>query len=188
MKNIKTITFSCILAAFLASCTGKKEEDTTEIATHPQYKKEDFIAQIQTLQSKISSEEKPDSTTADEAVKAYADFAFNFPKDSLAPNYLFKAADMASLRGHYQQAIIYYQTIQDHYPNFKFVVESLYLQGYIYDNFINNDVKAKEIYEKVIVQYPHHKLAEDSRFAICNLGKSDEELIREFRKKKNYLP
>ncbi|MCE3279043.1 MAG: hypothetical protein K0S44_1234, partial [Bacteroidetes bacterium] len=61
--------------------------------------------------------------------------------------------------------------------------ESLYLQGYLLDNFLNDEVRAKAIYEQVIAKYPDMPYSADAKAAIKNLGKSDEELIKEFQKK-----
>ena len=51
------------------------------------------------------------------------------------------------------------------------------------DNFLNDDAKAKIIYEEVIAKYPNLSYANDAKAAINNLGKTDEELIKEFEKK-----
>lgn len=168
------------IALVLASCSGEKNDSGK---VQMVLKKDDFSQQINILQGKMSKDGKIDSTLSNAAIKAYSDFVFNFPEDSLCAGYLFKAAEIATSIKNYQQSIIFHQTIRDKYPDFKYVIESLYLQAYIYDNFMNDDVKAKEFYGKLILQYPKHKLAQDSKFAIQNLGKSDEELIREFKKK-----
>ena len=185
--KIKTLLTVLSITLSVSSCINKteekKEETNSTTVIQPHFKKEDFINHIQSLKDKMRSSERLDSATAAAAIKAYADFAFNFADDSSAADCLFKAAEIASAIGRYQQAIIYYQTIQSKYPDFKLAAESLYLQGYIYDNFVDNEVLAKEIYEKVIVRYPKHKLAEDAKYAVQNLGKSDEELIQEFKKK-----
>ena len=124
-----------------------------------------------------------DPNTAMIAVKAYSDFATYFPKDSLTPDFLFKAGEISTANQQYTSALTYYQTITSKYPKFKLVPESLYLQGYLLDNFLNDDAKAKIIYEQVIAKYPSLPYASDAKAAINNLGKTDEELIREFEKK-----
>lgn len=124
-----------------------------------------------------------DPTTADLAVKAYDDFASRFPNDSLTPDFIFKAGEISTANHQYKQALMYYEKITAKYPNFKLAPESLYLQGYLLDNFLNDEVKAKAIYEQVIAKYPDMPYAADAKAAIKNLGKSDEELIKEFQKK-----
>ena len=51
------------------------------------------------------------------------------------------------------------------------------------DNYLNDDEQAKTIYEEVIAKYPTSTYANDAKAAIKNLGKTDEELIKEFKKK-----
>ena len=183
--NIRILTI--VIIVFVVGCSPKNDESTKELVTPVKLKKEDFVKAIGEIQVKMLSSEKIDTSIATKAIKVYADFAFKFPEDSIVPDYLFKAAEIASSIRSYHSAIVYYQTILDKYPDFKLVTESLYLQGYLYDNFINDEAKAKEIYEKVIAKYPKHKLAEDSKFAIENLGKSDMELIEQFKKKNKAL-
>lgn len=124
-----------------------------------------------------------DPNVATFAVKAYTDFATQFPTDSLTPGFLFKAGEVSTASQQYPQAVMYYQQITSKYPNYKLYPESLYLQAYVLDNFMNQDDKAKPIYEQVIAKYPNLPYAKDAQAAINNLGKSDEELIREFEKK-----
>lgn len=172
-----------IIIVFLAVSCGGEENKTEEIKVKLPLKKEDFVNNIKSIEEKIHSSVTLDSTTAELAIKAYSDFTFNFSDDKNAPEYLFKAAEIASSIGQYEKAIIYYQTICNKYPDYIYAPDCLYLQGYIYDTFLNNDVKAKEVYEKIIVKHPNHKYATDAKAALQHLGKTDEELILEFKKK-----
>lgn len=181
--RVRNLLINSIVSVFLFSCQGNKNENPGETPIQSKIKKEDFSKQIKSLQAKLTGHEKLDNSLASSIIKAYTDYAFSFPDDTLAADYLFKAAEVSSSIMSYQQAIIYYQTIHDKYPKYKFAAESLYLQAYLFDNYINDDHKAKEFYEKVISLYPQHKLADDSKYCIKNLGKSDEELIKEFQKK-----
>lgn len=177
LKNI------AIIILFLTASCGREENKTQETKVKLIPEKEDFVNNIKSLEEKMHSSVTLDSTIAGLAIKAYSDFAFNFSDDKNAPEYLFKAAEIASSMGQYERAIIYYQTICDKYPDYPFATDCLYLQGYIYDAFLNNEAKAKEIYENIILKYPNHKYAADAKAALQHLGKSDEELILEFKKK-----
>ena len=48
---------------------------------------------------------------------------------------------------------------------------------------LNNEPEARTIYNQIIREYPTSSFAEDSKAAIKNLGKTDEELVKEFLKK-----
>jgi len=61
-------------------------------------------------------------------------------------------------------------------------IESIYLSGFIYDNYLNQKGKASQYYEKVIALYPTHALAADAKQSIELLNVSDEELIERLQK------
>lgn len=172
-----------VMIFFLAAACGTEENKTAESKVKPVLKKDDFVNNIKSIEEKIHASVTLDSATAELAIKAYSDFAFSFPEEKDAPESLFKAAEISSSIGQYERAIIYYQTICDKYHDYTYAADCLYLQGYIYDSFLNNDAKAKEIYENIISKYPNHKYAADAKAALQHLGKSDEELIMEFKKK-----
>lgn len=178
MKKIKLIVAAGI-TLFISSCSNEqpKQQDPA-VLLH-----ENSIAEIKKLETEMHKSAEINNVTAGLAIQAYSDFAGNFPDDSLSPDYLFKAAEIATATQQYPQALTYYKTITDKYPQFKLNRESLYLQGYLLDNFLNDDAKAKLIYEQVITKYPTSSYANDAKAAIDNLGKSDEELIKEFKKK-----
>ena len=69
------------------------------------------------------------------------------------------------------------------YPKYKLIEESYFLQASILDNYLNEDEKAKAVYEQLILLFPNSKYANDAKAAISNLGKSDADLIKEFQKK-----
>jgi len=142
-----------------------------------------YLTEIKKLEDEMHQSLKLNDVTAGLAIKAYSDYAGLFPDDSLTPDYLFKAAEIATATKQYPQALTYYKSITDKYPNYTYKQESLFLQGYLLDNFLNDDAKAKIIYEEVIVKYPESTYANDAKAAITNLGKTDEELIKEFKKK-----
>jgi len=178
MKTVKII-FSAAVMLALASCSNNEpvQQVSKEIP------REKFIEQIKQNETKMHASAQLDPNLGMLSVKAYSDFAKMFPEDSLTPDFLFKAGEIATACQQYSQAMIYYTGITEKYPDFKLAPESLYLQANLLDNFLNDDVKAKIVYEKVIAKYPTLPYAEDAKAAIQNLGKSDEELIKEFEKK-----
>jgi outer membrane protein assembly factor BamD (BamD/ComL family) len=178
MKKIKLIIAAGI-TLFISSCSNEQQkQQDPAVLLH-----ENSIVEIKKLEAEMHKSAEINNVTAGLAIQAYSDFAGNFPDDSLSPDYLFKAAEIATATQQYPQALTYYKTITDKYPQFKLNKESLYLQGYLLDNFLNDDAKAKLIYEQVITKYPASSYASDAKAAINNLGKSDEELIKEFKKK-----
>lgn len=180
MNRIQYFIFSITLLS-LSSC-GNDEPKKVEMIITPS-PQDQLKEQIKSLEAEMHSSMQLDNTKAGTAIKAYSDYAKSYPADSLSPDYLFKAAEILSAIQQYSQALSYYKTITEKYPNYKLVEESLYLQGALLDNFLNDDAQAKVIYEQLLAKYPQSKYASDAKAAINNLGKSDEELIKEFKKK-----
>ncbi len=56
----------------------------------------------------------------------------------------------------------------------------MFLKGYVYENDLRDLETAKKIYEEFLVKYPDDEFADDAEISIKNLGKSPEELIKEF--------
>jgi tetratricopeptide (TPR) repeat protein len=180
MKNV-TLFFAVAITFLIASCNNDtKTEQQAAIKEPP---RAPFVEQIKSLEDAMHKSPEINDSLALLAIKAYSDYALFFPNDTLSPNYLFKAGEIATAAKKYKQALIYYQTITAKYPDFKYIRESLYLQGFLLDNFMNDDASAKIIYDEIIEKYPNTNYAKDAKSALNNLGKSDEQIIEEFKKK-----
>ena len=126
-----------------------------------------------------------DTTTALSLVNNYAKFSDENPDDELTPYYLFKAGDMAMALHKPHRAIEYFDKVIDKYPDYEKVPYCMFLKGFVYEDQIRDLEKAKESYEAFIEKYPDHDMTEAARFSIKNLGKSPEDLIKEFEEKVN---
>ncbi len=124
----------------------------------------------------------PNRDKANNLIGLYIEFADKFQDDSSSGTYLFKAGDMAFRIRQPQQALELFGRVQRYPANAKAAV-ALFLQGFINETELNDKVKAKEYYESFLQKYPNHELAKDVRITIQNLGKSDEQLVREFEEK-----
>ncbi|MGQ0827578.1 MAG: tetratricopeptide repeat protein [Bacteroidota bacterium] len=181
MKKIKIALIISVTLCIVSCNNNEPSKQTAE-----EFQKnlhEQYLAEIKKLESEMHKSTEINNVTAGLAIKAYSDYAEFFPDDSVTPGYLFKAAEIATATKQYPQALNYYKWITDKYPDYTYKKESLYLQGFLLDNYLNDDAKAKTIYEEVIAKYPESNYANDAKAAISNLGKTDEELIKEFRKK-----
>lgn len=182
MKSFKLIMTTGI-ALFILSCNNEQTQTEQKIVEVSGPSREQFLTEIKKYEAEMKGASQINNVTAGLAIKVYTDYAGFFPDDSLTPDYLFKAGEIATATQQYPQALIYYKQITDKYPTYEHVEESLYLQGFLLDNYLNDDTKAKTIYEEVIAKYPKSTLANDAKAAINNLGKTDEELIKEFKKR-----
>ncbi|MEZ4885036.1 MAG: UPF0158 family protein [Chitinophagales bacterium] len=116
-------------------------------------------------------------------VRAYESFAKTRADDAKTPEYLFKAAEIERSLKNYKKAIENYQTIQTKYPDYEKTPHSMFLLGFIYENDLKDDAKAKALYEQFLEKYPEHELADDVKFSLDNLGISPEEIIKRFEEK-----
>lgn len=119
-----------------------------------------------------------DRNLALELIQAYENYANALPEDSLAPEYLYKGAEIAMNLQMAGRAIEYHQRILNNYPDFDKKSYSLFLQAFIYENQMQQYETAKKLYREFIEIYPEHPLADDAAVSISNMGKSLEELIK----------
>jgi outer membrane protein assembly factor BamD (BamD/ComL family) len=175
MKKIALISFSALL---LFAC-GNKEEKTEET----KMTKEKFEAQIDSVEARLHAKPEMEMGTANTAVVLYADYAKSFPDDPKTPDYLFKAGEISSSMKQSTQAIEYFNRVYINFPKYDKAPYCLFLQGFIYESQLNDTAKARKIYTEVIEKYPNEHIAEDAKASIDNMGKTPEELIKEFEKK-----
>ncbi|PIP54034.1 MAG: hypothetical protein COX07_07490 [Bacteroidetes bacterium CG23_combo_of_CG06-09_8_20_14_all_32_9] len=119
---------------------------------------------------------------ADSAVNLYVRFANNFADDFSSAEYLFRAAGFCKTLNKGKLALIYYERIENNYPDFPKMPICIFMQGFVNEELADYD-KARFHYQRFIDKYPNHPLVKDTKIMIENLGKSPEELIKLFQKK-----
>ena len=124
----------------------------------------------------------PERQKANDMIKLYINYADKFQDDTASGTYLFKAGDLAFKVRQPAQAVELFGRVQ-RYPTNQNVAVSLFLQGFIAETELNDKTQAKKYYESFLQKYPQHDLAGDVQITLANLGKSDEELVREFEEK-----
>ncbi len=167
MKYAKFLNL-ILLGLIIASCSSPQQRMKSAIA---EQEKEFFASQ------------PGETKLAGVLIDSYIDYVDNYPSDKDAPGFLFKAADIAMNMNRSQQAIKLFQRIIKEYPDYDKVPQCLFLQGYVYENNLGNLQKAKEIYQEFLDKYPNDEFADDAQVSIQNLGKSPEQLIKEFEEK-----
>jgi len=170
MKKVKFVFASVAVMAVLVSCSSPKEKLKSEIKS--------------TEDSLFSDETKMvDRTMAGELIDKYVEYADAYPKDAETPEILFKAGDLSMNMNMPRKAIQLFDRIMNNYPEFEKTPQCMFLKGYIYENDLKDLKTAKQIYEDFLKKYPDDEFADDAEISIKNLGKSPEELIREFEEK-----
>jgi len=127
-----------------------------------------------------NNEFKFDESRATKTVEAYLAFIDKYDDAELAPEYLFKAADLLRALRKSEEALRYYQQICDDFPDYTKVPHSLFLQGFVYENDLKDLAKAEAKYKEFLSKYPEHDLADDVEFSLQYLGKSPEDIIKQF--------
>lgn len=107
-------------------------------------------------------------------------FALVSPKDAQSPALLYKAAETARTIQAFSKAIELYDWLIDKYPNFENVAQAMFLKGFTLDNDLRRLEEARQVYEDFLAAYPQDDFADDARFLLDNLGKTDEEIIQSF--------
>jgi tetratricopeptide (TPR) repeat protein len=94
---------------------------------------------------------------------------------------LLKAAALAKEVKDYNKSIELYNRIADQVPQHQKAPVALFMTGFIYENDLNDLVKAKAVYEKFLQKYPNEKdLANSAEQSIKLLGKPLDEIIKGF--------
>ena len=139
----------------------------------------------QKLDSVIMTATEANAVIGNKAIKAFTDFSFYCKNDSLAPIFLIKAAQIAQSINNLPQAQICLEKCINDFPDFKNRGAAMFLLAQLYDEvkYLNNEQKAEELYASIISLYPRTEWAANAKAARNLLGKTDEEIVKEFTKK-----
>ncbi len=121
---------------------------------------------------------------ANKVIGAYEAYANAFKEDPKSADYLFKTADAYRSLKKYDEAIAIYDRIEAEHPTHEKMPQCYFLKGFVYENEMGDLPKAKASYEGFLAKYPDHELADDVQFSLNNLGRSPEEIIKEFERKR----
>ena len=109
-------------------------------------------------------------------------YGFLFPGDKITPSYLFQAGETARSVRNFRKALDIYDRILLHFKSFEKTPQALFLKAFTLDNDLKQYDKAKQFYDSFLTQYPNDDFADDTKFLLENLGKSDDEIIKKFEK------
>ncbi|MDZ7741781.1 MAG: tetratricopeptide repeat protein [Bacteroidota bacterium] len=170
MKTIQNLVVFFLTAFVLVSCGPSKSDMQQEIT--------------QNEEALFAGEAKGiDKGKAALLINSYVQYADAFPEDSMSPDYLFRAADISMNIFESGQAIDLYNRIINNYPEYEKVPQCVFLKAFVYENNLNDLNSAKKYYKEFLAKYPDDEFADDAEMSLQNLGKSPEELIKEFEAK-----
>ncbi len=159
-----------LIAVILSSCSQSKEKMIKEIAE----KEKSLYNNTTGL---------PDKAKSDEIVAMYMKFAEQYPQDSLTPSYIYAAANLQMNMSQNEEAIAKLDKIINNYPDYPRLADVFFLKAFIYDNNIKNLNKARQAYTDFLNKFPDSDLADDAKMSLDNLGKTPEQIVKEFEQK-----
>jgi len=165
MKRIFIVSLLALVV--MAGCKSRQEKLSASI-------RELSVAAVDTVNLTVNKDK------ALEAMNACKEYAGLYPTDSLSAPYLLIAAEMAMRLQKPAEAVDLYAQVLKNYPGYAKASQCLFMQAFIYENDLHDLDKAKEIYTDFLKRYPDDDFADDARACLRYLGKSPEELIREF--------
>lgn len=125
-----------------------------------------------------------DTGKALKAVDLYLQFQRLYPKDSLSPEYLFKAADVSRGTGRFEQALQLLKSFELAYPGHPRRAVCIFLQGYIYQNDLSSFALADQAYQRFLNSFPNHPLAQEARNMQAMMAIPENEVIQRFQEGK----
>jgi len=147
------------------------------------------VEQITKLEKELMSSRmtKLDTAKAAQLITLYDKFVNEFPKDTLSPVYLFRAADLNMAINRGNQSVVCLDKIINDYHDYSKVPDCMFLKAFVAENVMHNLALADQYYREFLKEFPTHKLAKDAEASLKNLGKSPEELVAEFEAKQDSI-
>lgn len=167
-KSTLTLIFLLGIVAFaMVACKPSRDNQLKEISS---LESQLFAPNVTTF----------DQEKATQLIALYDGYIKAFPTDSLSPEFLYKSANMFMNMGDTKNAVDRFNQVYQQYPDHKRAATSLFFMGFVYENNMKDLVKAKESYLLFIEKYPENDLVKDAQLSLKNLGKSPEQIIKEF--------
>ncbi len=100
------------------------------------------------------------------------------PESETAPLLLYRAGEVARSTRNFEKALSLYQRLGEQFPEHEKAPQALFMQAFTLDNDLRRFEEAGALYEQFITQYPEDDFAESAQVLLDNLGKDEEEIIR----------
>lgn len=168
-KHFYLIPVSVFFIFIFVACTSERDKAARKIAA---------------LEKELIEQSAlPGNDKLNALMGLYTDFVNNNPKDTAAPQYLHRALNLAMGMNNGEKAMEIADRFLNEYPEGPKLAEVIFLKAYIYENQLSNLGMAQKTYRDFLSRFPDHELADDAEAALLNLGKSPEEMVREFEKR-----
>ena len=166
MKHLAKLTMNAALAIMMMACgNGKLKVEDLEKAEATLYN-EDMTANKEAFH---------------EVYDLFCQYAEQNPEAEDAPEWLFKALNLSFQCKEPQESIELLDKLTEKYPAYKNTPVAMFMvASLVYEEKLGELGKARMLYEKLIAEYPDNDFVPSARQSIINLGKTPDEIIREF--------
>ena len=122
-----------------------------------------------------------DTIKAPKVAEKYLQFVKQNPDDSTAPLWLYHAMELNVILKNTEKSMELCDQLTQNYPDSKWTPRGLYLLGsFIYDEELNDLDKAREVYERIIKDYPDSDIIESVQSSIKYLGWTPDQIFADF--------
>lgn len=142
-----------------------------------------MVLRITELEKKYGNLPQQDTNQVKEIINAYQNFAQRYPEDSMASEYLFRAAGACLNDKRLIQSLELYCFVENEYPNAYRAPFSLFSRAFIFENYIKDFNQADRLYLLFIKKYPQHEMKHDAEIAREYVGRSIREMLNDMTTK-----
>lgn len=166
MKHLVKLTMIAALAIMMMACgNGKLKVEDLEKAEKTLYN-EDMTANKEAFS---------------EVYDLFCKYVEQHPEAEDAPEWLFKALNLSFHCKEPRESIELLDKLTEKYPTYKNTPVAMFMvASLVYEEKLGELGKARMLYEKLIAEYPDNDFVPSAQQSIINLGKTPDEIIREF--------
>lgn len=115
-------------------------------------------------------------------------YSLLMPGSDLTPVLLYRAGEVARSARNYEKALELYGKLYEEYAEYEKAPQALFMQAFILDNDLKRIDEAGQLYQSFIDQYPDDDFTSSAQVLLENLGKDEEEIIRNLNTKAEGKP
>ena len=143
----------------------------------------DRLAEVVALESKLFADgTDPDGEVRDALLWAYAAYANACNGEPMAPELLFRRADLLRSKGAFEEAMTQLRDVHDHFPQYPNRARCAFLVGFIAETEVGDREQARLTYQQVMDVHPGSEEAEWARMSLEQLDLRAGELLRNFQR------
>jgi tetratricopeptide (TPR) repeat protein len=184
MKTLK-ISLIALFVIVLSACGGNKTEDSntqseSEYIALDKLNIDELEAEIKKRIGVIENDSVVNKGNGVALMEAFIAYGDNFSDNEKAADYLFRAGEIAMNLNHTAQSIKLFSRVYSDFKDYEKRPYALFMKAFVLENQALNYNEAKIYYDEFISEYPDHPMTDDAEYSVKNLGKTPEELIKEF--------